>query len=288
MLFPSSDPMMQQILCYLDTTQEQFRPSHAWQIGHFIQQLNPDELQSLSDLLAPKIGPRFKLSNLKAMQKLACLYPQIDQISDRLTWTHYRLLLPLQSTTARAYYFKAALQYQWSTRQLRRQISNQYYERRQAAGIGPILDHYVLEFTQRHKAPRPLQSEQDLEAALIHQLQDFLIELGDDLAFIAKQKQIRIESGKHYFIDLVFYHLRHKCFLIIELKVTPFHQNMIGQLDFYVNYYDQHYKQTTDAPTIGLLLCPSKDTQLLPYTYIHAHPHLHVATYELKQTTASK
>ncbi|MCB0643799.1 MAG: DUF1016 family protein, partial [Phaeodactylibacter sp.] len=227
MQLPTIEAPIRRILAYCDTTQPKLRPSHAWQIGYFLRDLPPTALQALAEQLVPEGGARFKAGNLLDMQRLAALVPAIDNISDRLSWTHYRLLLRVPTPEARQYYLEAALQYQWSTRQLHRQIRNHYFERRQTAGIRPMLDHYVLEFTQRLRRPHRMPSEQALENALILQLQDFLLELGDDLAFMARQKQIRIESGRSFFVDLLLYHLRFKCFLVIELKTVPFNPQMV-------------------------------------------------------------
>ena len=110
--------------------------------------------------------------------------------------------------------------------------------------------------------------ETEFEQAIIDKLQEFLLELGKGFAFFGRQYRLTTEKGKHFYADLVFYNFILKCFLIIELKTKPLSHEDIGQMDLYVNYFEDKIKQNTDNPTIGLILCTEKDKTLVKYSSI--------------------
>jgi len=124
-------------------------------------------------------------------------------------------------------------------------------------------DPVVMEFLGLPESPR-LQ-ESDLEEALINNLQDFLLELGKGFAFVSRQERITLE-GDHFYVDLVFYHVVLKCFVLIDLKVDKLTHADLGQLQLYVNYYDQERCTEDDNPTLGLVLCTDKNDAVVKYT----------------------
>ena len=193
-----------------------------------------------------------------------------------LSWTHYRTLLRVESVEARSFYEIESINNNWSARELERQINSLLFERlakskdkqgllRLAANGQEISaptdvfkDPVVIEFLGLPESPR--LTESDLETALIDNLQSFLLELGKGFAFVSRQERITLD-GDHFYIDLVFYHTILKCYVLIDLKIDK-----LGQLQLYVNYYDQQRCTPGDAPTLGLILCTDKNDAVVKYT----------------------
>lgn len=142
-----------------------------------------------------------------------------------------------------------------------------------------IRDKYVLEFVEL--PPQEHLLERDLEQAVLDQLQYFLLELGSGFAFVGRQKRIITETGKQFFIDLVFYHVHHKCFVLIDLKTGELSHRDIGQMDMYVRLYDHKYRGPADAPTAGIILCTAKDQSLVKYSMLRDSPQVFASTYIL-------
>jgi predicted nuclease of restriction endonuclease-like (RecB) superfamily len=182
---------------------------------------------------------------------------------------------------ARSFYQIEALKNNWSSRELERQINSLLFERlakstdkegvMQLATQGQVIqkpadifkDPIVIEFLGLPESPRLVES--DLEMALINNLQTFLLELGKGFAFIKRQERITID-GDHFYIDLVFYHTILKCYILIDLKVGKLTHGDLGQLQLYVNYYDQERCAPDDNPTLGLILCSDKNDAVVQYT----------------------
>jgi predicted nuclease of restriction endonuclease-like (RecB) superfamily len=190
-----------------------------------------------------------------------------------LPWSAYVRLLSVKSPEARTFYEAEALRSGWSVRQLDRQIGSQFYERialsknkaalLETAEISlpsdlmtpedAIKDPFVLEFLDL----KDEYSESDLEAALIRSLADFLLELGDDFAFLGRQRRLRIDDT-WFRIDLVFFHRRLRCMIIIDLKVDKFSYADAGQMHLYLNYAREHWMKPGENPPVGLILCAEK------------------------------
>jgi len=203
------------------------------------------------------------------------------QLSADLSWTHYRRLLRVSRPEARDFYEIEAIRNAWSARELERQINSLLFDRlaksRDKAGlmrlavqgheitrpIDALKDPVVLEFLDLPASPRLVESK--LEQALIGNLQTFLMELGKGFAFVSRQERITLD-GDHFYIDLVFYHTVLKCFVLIDLKVGKLTHADLGQIQFYVNYYDRERRTEGDNPTIGLILCPDKNDAVVKYT----------------------
>ena len=200
-----------------------------------------------------------------ALSELASKFP--------LPWSAYVRLLSVKNSDARAFYETEALRSGWSIRQLDRQIGSQFYERialsnNKAAmlesaehaepgdAITPeqaIKDPFVLEFLNL----KDEYSESDLEAALIQNLTDFLLELGDDFAFLGRQKRLRIDDT-WFRVDLLFFHRRLRCLVVIDLKVGKFGYADAGQMHLYLNYAREHWMKAGENPPVGLILCAEK------------------------------
>ena len=198
--------------------------------------------------------------------------PSLAQVFP-LPWSAYVRLLSVKNPQARAFYETEALRCGWSVRQLDRQVNSQFYERlalshNKAAmlekgevaepgdGITPeqaIKDPFVLEFLNL----KDEYSESDLEDALIQHLADFLLELGDDFAFVGRQRRLRLDDS-WFRIDLPFFHRRLKCLLVIDLKVGKFGYADAGQMHLYLNYAREHWMKPGENPPVGLILCVEK------------------------------
>lgn len=190
-----------------------------------------------------------------------------------LPWSAYVRLLSVKNPAARTFYETEALRCGWSVRQLDRQISSQFFERialsrnkaamlEKAENTQPsdtmmpeeaIKDPFVLEFLDL----KDEYSESDLEEALIQCLADFLLELGDDFAFLGRQRRLRIDDA-WFRVDLVFFHRRLRCLVIIDLKAGKFSYADAGQMHLYLNYAREHWMKPGENPPVGLILCADK------------------------------
>ena len=197
-----------------------------------------------------------------------------------LPWSAYVRLLSVRKESAREFYETEALRGGWSVRQLDRQIGSQFYERtalsknRAAMLTGgqrerpedialpgeQIKDPFVLEFLDL----KDEYSESDLEEALIRHLETFLLELGNDFCFMGRQRRLRV-GGQWYRVDLLFFHRRLRCLVVIDLKIGSFTHTDAGQMHFYLNYAREHWVREGENPPVGLILCSEKDEALAQY-----------------------
>ncbi|MEM7130282.1 MAG: PDDEXK nuclease domain-containing protein [Chloroflexota bacterium] len=217
------------------------------------------------------------------------------QLHPGLSWTHYRTLLKVEHQTARDFYEIEAVKNGWSTRQLARQIESLLFERLLKSrdkdgllvlaneGLTPnqpsdiIKDPYVLEFLDLPESHR--LTETDLEEALLAQLQDFLLELGSGFAFVGRQVRLTLE-GDHFYPDLIFYHIKLKCYVVIDLKVAKLSHADLGQMQLYVHYYDREVAEAGDNPTIGLILCTDKNDAMVRYVLDEKNQQIFASRYQ--------
>jgi len=220
--------------------------------------------------------------NHQQTTKWSPIFKNLGQIARvfPLPWAHYVRLLRVRNAYGREFYAREALAGGWSVRQLNRQINSQFYERtalskNKAAmlvkGEKPkpgdavsadeeIRNPLVLEFLNL----KDEYSESELEDALIRHLETFLLELGDDFAFVARQRRLRI--GHEWFrVDLLFYHRRLRCLVIIDLKIGGLVHADVGQMNLYCNYAREHWMKPGEHPPVGLILCTNKDDALARY-----------------------
>jgi len=253
-------------------------------------------LDELSKRLTTEFGKGFDRTNISKMRAFYLAYPIVDALRPQLTWTHYRLLLRVEKEAAREFYLEECITGNWSTRQLERQLNSFYYERLLASrdkstvraeiqklepGPTPqdiIKDPYVLEFLGLKENKTYLENE--LEQGLIDKLHEFLLELGKGFSFVARQKRITID-GDHFYIDLIFYNYILKCFVLIDLKVGKLVHQDIGQMDFYIRYFEEEVKLKGDNPTIGLILCAEKNEAMAKYTLLKGSKNLFASKYKL-------
>jgi predicted nuclease of restriction endonuclease-like (RecB) superfamily len=198
-----------------------------------------------------------------------------------LSWSHYvHLVRHTRSAEARGFYEAEALRNGWSVRQLERQIDSQFYERtllsrnkaallrsgqerRPEDEVTPeeeIRDPFVLEFLTL----KDEYSESDLEEALVRKLEAFLLELGGDFAFVGRQRRLRV-GDEWYRVDLLFFHRRLRCLVVIDLKLGKFTHADAGQMHLYLNYAREHWTQAGENPPVGIILCTRRDAAVVRY-----------------------
>jgi len=251
-------------------------------------------IKSLSKELKVEFGKGFTVTNLKYMRQFYLTFPNSHALRDQLSWTHYRLLLKIENEEIRNFYIEECIGGNWSTRQLERQINTFYYQRILASqnkqivrneinklekGIQAediIKDPFVLEFMglTDHRD----FTEIEVKKALMDNLQKFLLELGKGFSFVARQKRITAE-GDHFYIDLVFYNYILKCFILIDLKVGKLSHQDIGQMDFYVRYFEKEIKSESDNPTIGIILSSERNETVVKYSVLEESKQLFSAKY---------
>ena len=215
-----------------------------------------------------------------------------------LTWSHFECLLRVKDEDARKWYLREAEQARWSVRTLDRNISSQYYYRLlqtpkdfqqevidemqqktvdfQRDKLEMMKNPIVAEFLGLPQ--NPAFSETKLETAIIEHLREFIMELGRGFAFVARQKHIKTDAGDYY-IDLVFYNYKLKCFLLVDLKTSRITHQDIGQMDMYIRMYDELECTNGDNPTIGLLLCAETSKDLARYSILRDNDNLFAAKY---------
>ena len=242
-------------------------------------------------------------TNLRKFRHFYLAYPEIQQtppveslltpaddgaidptyIGDRFTlgWSHYVTLLTIDNAEARRFYEIEATDNGWSVRELERQIANSLYERlalsrdkaavRRLSREGHVVEKaadliknpLVLEFLGLEE--KPAYSESELETAIIDRLQQFLLELGKGFLFEARQKRFTFDN-KHFFVDLVFYNRLLRCYVLVDLKRGEITHQDLGQMQMYVNYFDRYVKTEEELPTVGILLCGSKNDAVVELT----------------------
>ncbi|MCL2111612.1 MAG: PDDEXK nuclease domain-containing protein [Clostridiales bacterium] len=276
-----------------------------WEIGRQIEEAVGERaeygkglLQYLSGRLTAEFGKGFTVANLRNMRQFHATFDIRYALRSELTWTHYRMLMRIEEPDRREFYLQECAEDGWSSRQLERQINSFYYERllaTQKSGResirgeikklepntepGYILkDPYILEFLDL-KENRDYH-ESELEQGLTDKLQSFLLELGKGFSLVARQKRITIE-GDHFYVDLVLYNYILKCFVLIELKTGKLTPQDIGQIDFYVRYFEAEVKQPEDSPTIGIILCTDKNNAMAKYSVLSDSENLFASKYKL-------
>ena len=256
-------------------------------------------IQLLSEELTNEYGKGFSARSLRLCRQVFLAFPSQEIWQTRLpnlTWSHYVELLRVDNEVARNWYLQEAASQQWSVRTLERNISSQYYFRLlQSQHKEPVEDEMKaltapfqkdkLEFIKNPVvaeflglSPNLDFTETKLEAAIITQIQKFLLELGKGYAFVDRQQHIATDAGDFY-IDLVFYNYILKCFLLIDLKTTRITHQEVGQMDMYVRMYDELKCGPDDNPTIGLILCADTSKDIAKYSILRDNKQLFAAKY---------
>ena len=213
-----------------------------------------------------------------------------------LTWTHFRSLLRVADEDARVWYMSEAAHENWNVRMLDRNISTQYYHRLLQS---PKKEAVIAEMKRKNnqlpkthfelvKSPVVAEFlgfknegsylESDLESAILSHIRDFLMEMGRGFAFVARQQHI-VTKTEDYFIDLVFYNIELKCYVLVDLKMGKITHQDVGQIDMYVRMYDDLKRTAGDNPSIGILLCSETDEDIARYSVLHDNNRLFMSKY---------
>lgn len=250
-----------------------------WRVG---QRINTEVLRgeraaygqqvvaSLSESLVAQYGKSFEARNLRRMMQFAELFPDsriVSPLATQLSWTHFTILLTVSSDSARMFYAQQSADHLWGKRELIRQIERKAFERSHIADNKLALDA-APELAGSFKGPYFFDFldlpqgylENDLEQALIRELEQFILELGKGFAFVERQKRMIID-GEDFYLDLLFYHRRLKRLVAVELKIDRFKAAHKGQMELYLNWLDKYERQPDEATPIGLILCAQAGTE---------------------------
>lgn len=260
-------------------------------------------IRNLSRQIMPEYGSGFSVRQLERSRQFYRLYPIASTLRTQLNWSQYKLLIAIPDKNKREYYELEAANEGWTGRQLERQINSLLYERllmsnnkndvlamarRERIPESPleiIKDPMYLEFLGLER--KDAYYEKDMETAIISHLADFLLEMGKGFSFVTRQKRFLVEDDE-YFIDLVFYNRLLRCFVLIDLKTGKLSHQDIGQMQMYVNYYNRHEKMPDENPTIGILLCTSKNDTAVKLALPENNKTIYASKYELYLPTTEQ
>lgn len=260
---------------------------HGQQRAGYGEQL----IQSLSERLTLAYGKGFSPRYLSYFRDFYLTIPDIQILQTRLqnlTWSHVLKTLRVDNPTAMRWYLETSAKEMWSVRTLDRNIATQYYERHYAQ---PSLPSEAAEPGKLELLKSPVvaeflgfksdsaYSESDLESAIISHLQEFIMELGRGFAFMGRQQLIRTDT-QDYYIDLVFYNVVLKCYVLIDLKIGTITHQDVGQMDMYVRMYDELKRTEGDNPTIGIVLCSETSKDIARYSILKGNEQLFAAKYQ--------
>jgi predicted nuclease of restriction endonuclease-like (RecB) superfamily len=277
-----------------------------WQIGARIRQdvlrdqraeYGATVIAALGRDLEAKFGRGFGEKNLRRMVQFVEAFPDAEIVAAlrrQLGWTHFKALIPLEDPLKREFYAEMCRLEGWSTRVLAQKIQSMLYERtalsrkpealvqqelralRETGQVTPDVvfqDPYLLDFL----GLRDTFSERDLEAALLREIERFLLELGGGFAFIERQKRITLD-GDDYYIDLLFFHRRLRRLVVIELKIGDFKPADAGQVELYLRWLDRHERQPGEEAPVAIILCAGKKRETVEYLDLGSRG-IHVAEY---------
>jgi len=276
---------------------------HYWEIGRDILASQKQEGwgTKVIDRLAADLQREFPtlsgytVRNLKYMRAFAAAWPDrsiVQQLVAQLPWGHNCVLLDrVKDAKTREFYIRKTVEHGWSRSVLVHQLDTELHKR---SGKAPTNFSLTLPAPQSDLAremlkdpflfkPAPLDEsahERALENALLARLKDFLMELGSGFAFVGNQYRVEVD-GDEFFLDLLFYHTRLHCYVVIDLKVVDFQPEFIGKMNFYQTAVDKQVKTDADGPTIGIILCRGKNKTVVEYTLHQARKPVAVAEYRL-------
>jgi len=253
-------------------------------------------IKNLSLELEPTFGSGYSYRQLYLFIQFYKTFPIVNALRSQLNWSQYKLLIRIDDTDKRDFYIAESIKNSWNGRELGRQINSSLFERlllsndkasvlevakNEKIPTNPkeiIKDPMVLEFLGLEM--KSSYYEKDLEQAIISNLQEFLLELGNGFSFVSRQQRIHID-GDEFFVDLVFYNRLLQCFVLFEIKTHKLTHQDVGQLQMYVNYYDRVEKENFENPTIGVLLCADKNDSVVKYTLPENNKTILASKYQL-------
>ncbi len=254
-------------------------------------------LKGLSDELTKYLGKGYSVSNLKYMRFFYKTYPNLEELNEKLSWSHYCELMIIKDKDKRNFYEKECINSNWSVRELKRQLDTSLFERLLLSDgkankekvlalskEGQVLNKpsdvvkqpYVFEFLGIIEQ-KPIL-EKDLEYKLIRHIEDFLLELGKGFMFVGSQQRITL-NNTDYYVDMVFYNKFLKSYVLIDLKMNNLKAENLGQMNLYLNYYEQVVNSKDDGKPIGIILCAEKDNIMLEFALGGLSNNIFASTY---------
>ena len=253
------------------------------QNGNIKAEYGKQLMKELSKELRKILGSGFSVSNLFNMRRFFLKYPKFQTVSGKLSWSHYCELLSIENDDERSFYEKECINSNWSVRELKRQLDTSLFERLllsegkenkkkvyELSKEGQTLNKaedilkepYVFEFLDV-KEVKPIL-EKDLERKLVKHMEEFLLELGKGFMFVGTQQRITLDNT-HYYVDMVFYNKILKCYVLIDLKIGQMKAEYAGQMNMYLNYYNEEINDEYDNKPIGIILCKRKKDVAMEY-----------------------
>lgn len=272
-----------------------------WQVGEYLSKVSEEAAfgDAYIDTIATEIQKAFpgikgfNRRGLYRMKQFYELYKENEIVSPLVTqisWTNHLLIMSgCKSDEEREFYIRLCIKENYTKRQLERQLDSGYYERYMLSkekllpetvkkiGENPFLDSYVIEFLD---LPNEYH-ENDLRKALIKNMRDFILELGKDFTYIDEEYRVQV-GGDDFRIDLLFYHRGLQCLVAIELKIGKFKPEYISKMDFYLEALDRQVKKDNENPSVGLLLCASKNDEVVEYSMSRTMSPMLVSQYQLQ------
>ena len=251
-------------------------------------------IKMLAKELTYEYGSGYSERYLAYFRKFYITVPDLKILQtclQNLKWSHILMALRVDDETARRWYLETASREMWTVRTLDRNISTQYYERHfQQPALPSQSDEQGISANELIKSPIVAEflglkqdvhySESDLESAIIEHIQEFIMEMGRGFAFVKRQQLIRTDA-QDYFIDLVFYNVVLKCYVLVDLKVGKITHQDVGQMDMYVRMYDELKRTEGDNPTIGIVLCSETDADIARYSILKGNEQIFATKYKL-------
>lgn len=272
-----------------------------WKVGEFLSREAEQAAfgDAYIDGIASEIQeafPGIKGFNRRGLYRMKQFYETykdneiVTPVVTQISWTNHLLIMSgCKSDEEREFYIRLCIKENYSKRQLERQLDSGYYERYMLSkdvllpesvkklGENPFLDSYVMEFLD---LPNEYH-ENDLRKALIRNMKDFILELGKDFTFIDEEYKVQV-GGDDFRIDLLFYHRGLQCLVAMELKIGKFKPEYISKMDFYLEALDRQVKKENENPSVGLLLCASKNDEVVEYAMSRTMSPMLVSQYQLQ------
>ncbi len=271
-----------------------------WNVGEYLYELTANSaygdkvIDEIAEYIAQS-NPTIKGFNRRGLYRMRQFYEAykddaiVSPLVTQLSWTNHLIILSgAKSAEERRFYIELAIRERYSKRELERQIDSAYYERyvlSQGKQLpehisqtvrNSILDTYILDFLDLPEQ----YSERNFQKALIENLKNFLLELGKDFSFIGEEYKVQV-GGHDYFIDLLFYHRALSCLVAFELKVGEFKPEYLGKINFYLEALDRDHKKANENPSVGIILCASKNDEIVEFAMSRSMSPTLVSDYKL-------
>ena len=266
-----------------------------WKVGEYlnVESDNASFGDAYIDSVAEEIQkafPGIKGFNRRGLYRMKKFYEFVTTLLSQISWSnHLAIISKAKSEEERHFYIALCAKENYSARELSRQIDSGYYERYMLSkekllpepvkGLkeNPFLDSYVIEFLDLPSNYK----ESDLRKGLIRNMKDFILEVGKDFTFIDEEYRVQV-GGKDFKIDLLFFHRGLQCLVAFELKIGEFKPEYISKMDFYLEALDRQKKKENENPSVGMILCASKDDEVIEYAMSRTLSPMMVAEYRLQ------